>query len=108
MNAVSVAAGVLVVAAMALDVGLTVLHPTSTGPISHRVNREVWRLVRWTARTPRSRGVLNFAGPLATVTMMTGWLAGLWVGFALIYLPFVARFSSSGHARPGGLFAALS
>ena len=77
------------------------------GPISHRLNREVWRLVRQTARTTRSRGVLHFAGPLATVTMLMGWLAGLWVGFALIYLPFVAHFSSSVHTRPSGLFAAL-
>jgi hypothetical protein len=105
MTAVSVAAGTVLVLGMVLDIGLTVLHPTIEGPLSRRLNREVWRLVRVIAR--RRRRLLIFAGPLATVTMLISWLAGIWMGFALIYLPFASRFSSSVHFPDRGLFAAL-
>jgi hypothetical protein len=107
MNGVSVAAGIVVVLGMVLDIGLTVLHPTIEGPFSHRLNRQVWGLLRALARSLGRQRLLIFAGPLATVTMLISWLAGVWIGFALIYLPFISRFSSSVHFPHRGLFAAL-
>ena len=91
----------------ALDIGLTVLHPTIQGPLSHRLTRRIWRLIRGLALLLRAPRLLIFAGPMATVALLFAWLAGLWIGFAVLYLPFVDHFSSSVHFSHKGIFAAL-
>ena len=107
MNVVAVTAGVVVVFAIAIDMALTVLHPTIRGAFSHRLTRGLWRLIRALAVLTGSRRILTFAGPLATVALFLAWLAGLWLGFGLIYLPFADHFSASVHFASRGLFAAL-
>ncbi len=107
MNVVSVTAGVAIVFGIALDMALTVLHPTIRGAFSHRLTRGLWRLIRALSVVTGSRRVLTFAGPLATVALFVSWLGGLWLGFALIYLPFVDQFSSTVHLVHKGVFTAL-
>jgi Ion channel len=107
MNVVSVTAGVAIVFGIALDMALTVLHPTIRGAFSHRLTRGLWRVVRAVSIATRSRRALTFAGPLATVGLFISWLGGLWLGFALIYLPFVDQFSATVHFAHRGAFAAL-
>lgn len=82
MDALLIAAGAIVVAAVGWDIALTLLHPAARGPLSDRVNRLAWRLVRATSRTRRT---LSYAGPLAIGANMLMWVLGLWLGFALIY-----------------------
>ena len=82
MDALLIVAGALVVAAVGLDIALTLLHPAARGPLGDRVNRLAWSLVRATSRTRRT---LSYAGPLAIATNMLMWVAGLWLGFALVY-----------------------
>jgi hypothetical protein len=41
-----VGAGAVLVAAVAVDLWLTVLHPSVRGPISYRVERVAWGVVR--------------------------------------------------------------
>jgi hypothetical protein len=92
---------------IALDMALTVLHPTIRGAFSHRLTRGLWRAIRALALLTDSRRILTFAGPLTTVALFFSWLAGLWLGFALIYLPFMDSFSASVQFGHRGLFAAL-
>ena len=74
---------------VAWDIMLTLLHPTARGPLSYAANRATWSAARWISLTVlRGRG-LSFAGPLAVVMNVYAWVIGLWVGYALIYLPFV-------------------
>lgn len=82
MDALLVAAGALVVAAIGWDIALTLLHPAARGPLGDRANRWAWRLVR---AFSRSRRVLSYAGPLAMAANMLLWVVGLWLGFALVY-----------------------
>ena len=77
-----IAAGVVVTAAVGWDIALTLLHPSARGPLSYRANRTAWTLVR---ALSRSRRVLSYAGPLAMATSVLTWVAGLWLGFALVY-----------------------
>jgi hypothetical protein len=107
VNVVAVTAGVAMVFGIALDMALTVLHPTIRGAFSHRLTRGLWRLIRSLSVLTRSRRVLTFAGPLATIALFVAWLSGLWLGFALIYLPFVDQFSATVHFGHRGIFAAL-
>jgi hypothetical protein len=107
MKVVSVIAGVAIVLGIALDMALTVLHPTIRGAFSHRLTRGLWRAIRAVSVATRSRRVLTFAGPLATVALFVAWLGGLWLGFALIYLPFIDQFSATVHFATRGIFAAL-
>jgi hypothetical protein len=64
------------------DIALTLLHPAARGPVGDRANRWAWRLVR---AVSRSRRVLSYAGPLAMAAHMLLWVAGLWLGFTLVY-----------------------
>jgi hypothetical protein len=107
VSAISVICGVVIVLLVAVDIGLTVLHPTIPGPISHRVTRATWRVVRRSAVVLRARRVLSFGGPLATISLLLWWLAGFWIGFALIYLPYMPRFSASVHFGHQSVFDAL-
>jgi hypothetical protein len=72
--------GTVMVLLVALDIGLTVLHPTVRGPLSLWLTRIVWRVLRHAAP--------SLVGPVALGLTFAVWVGGLWVGFALIYLPF--------------------
>lgn len=107
IGSVAVIAGVALIAAVLMDMGLTVLHPTIRGPVSHRVTRLVWRLARAVARASGRRVVLEFAGPLVIVSLLATWIVGLWLGFGLVLVPSIAHFSSSVRLGHSGLLAAL-
>ena len=107
MSELAVIAGVALIATVLVDMGLTVLHPTIRGPLSHRLTRLVWRLARAVARVSGRRVVLEFAGPLVTVSLLATWIVGLWLGFGLVLVASIGHFSSSVHLGHSGLLAAL-
>jgi Ion channel len=81
------------VALVAWDIMLTLFHPAARGPLSYSANRATWRVTRGLSlRLLGGRG-LNYAGPFAVVVNLLAWVLGLWLGFALIYLPYVDSFS---------------
>ncbi len=93
MTTLSLLAGVALVVLVAWDIMLTLFHPAARGPLSYATNRITWLAARGAAlRLLRGRG-LNYAGPLAVVTNLLAWVVGLWLGFALIYLPYIDSFS---------------
>ena len=107
MNVLAVTVGIAIVLGIAMDMALTVLHPTIRGAFSHRLTRGLWRMIRALSVATGSRRMLTFAGPLATVALFVAWLGGLWLGFGLVYLPFVDQFSSTVHFAHRGIFTAL-
>jgi hypothetical protein len=96
VSVVSVATGTLVVGLVALDIGLTVLHPAARGPLSYWANRVTWRATRTVTLRLLGGRLLSFAGPLAMAVNVATWLTSLWIGYALIYLPFVDELSFDG------------
>lgn len=107
VSEVALIAGAVLIATVLVDMGLTVLHPTIRGPVSHRLTRLVWRVARAAARATGRRVALEFAGPLVTVSLLAAWIVGLWLGFGLVLIPSIAHFSSSIRLGHGGLLAAL-
>lgn len=93
MTALSLIAGAALLALVALDVWLTVLHPTWRGPLSSTVIRAVWRLMRAMAGWTRREGPLLVAAPVAMACQFVSWLLCVWVGFALLYLPWIDSFA---------------
>lgn len=93
MGALSVVAGSLLVLAVAWDIALTILHPSARGPLAYQANRATWGAVRAVALRSRRQRILSYAGPLALAVNVAGWIVVLWIGFALVYLPFVAHFA---------------
>ncbi len=87
------ALGALVVAFVAVDVVLTVLHPEVEGPLSRLVLRAIWSATRTAGSLTGSQAVLTFGAPVALVAQFAGWVIGLWLGFALIYLPSIESFA---------------
>ena len=78
---------------MSGDIAVTLLHPTARGPLSYVTNRLTWSVVRGiTLRLLGGRG-LSYAGPMAVITNLSGWVLVMWFGYALVYLPSVERFS---------------
>ena len=102
-------AGAALVVLVSWDSLLTQLHPTARGALSSLTNRATWRVVRGASlRVLGGRG-LSYAGPLAVVTNLLGWVLGMWVGYALVYLPSIEAFSFDPSTQFGdkGLLEAL-
>ena len=79
MSVLAVTVGIVIVLGVAVDMALTVLHPTIRGAFSHRLTRGLWRIIRALSVTTGSRRLLTFAGPLATVALSSrGWAAFGW------------------------------
>jgi voltage-gated potassium channel Kch len=95
MSGVMIAAGVALLLLGLWDTAVTVLHPVRRGPLSYAISRGTWLVVRTLSRRLGNTRLLSFAGPAAMAGGFFGWVGGLWVGFALIYLPFIDRFSYS-------------
>lgn len=89
ISSAALPAGVVIVVVVIVDVVLTTLHPARAGPFSAATRRSTWRMLSRVARLPRPRFLLGFAGPISVAANILGWIGGLWVGFALVYLPSV-------------------
>lgn len=93
MSLLAVVVGSLMTVLVAVDIMITLLHPTARGPVSYVANRATWSATKTVSRLLlRGRGV-SYAGPLAVVTNVLAWVALFWLGFALVYLPFIGSFS---------------
>jgi hypothetical protein len=77
------------------DTALTVLHPSRRGPLSYAISRGTWIVVRTLSHRRGWARLLTFAGPAAMAGGFLGWIGSLWLGFALVYLPFIDRFAYS-------------
>ena len=93
MTAISIALGAAIIALVAWDIFLTILHPSARGPLSYAANRLSWAAMRDLATALRLRRLLPWAGPFAMAANVLVWVGGLWLGYALVYLPFVADLS---------------
>jgi hypothetical protein len=95
MHGAMIAAGSCLLLLGLWDTALTVLHPARRGPLSYAISRGTWLVVRTLSRRLDAMRLLTFAGPAAMAGGFFGWVGGLWLGFALVYLPFIDRFSYS-------------
>ena len=80
MDWIAGGAGALIVLVVGTDIALTVLHPTVRGPLTMRITRLTWFVLR--------RVSARLVGPSALALTFVAWIGGLWLGFALIFLPF--------------------
>ena len=86
--------GAALIAVSLLDVGLTVLHVQAESPVSVRLNRAVWALMRGVgAPLPESTRdrLLAWGFPLMVAATVALWIALYIAGFALLYLPLMER-----------------
>src|SRR5215218_285235 len=83
--------GAALVALAMADVFMTVLYArVGTGPLSHRLARWGWAVVRRAARLLPKGGkdcLLSYFGPAYLVVLLSLWLGLLLVGFTLIAWP---------------------
>jgi hypothetical protein len=77
--------GVALIAFLARDVFLTLLHHEGRGALGPVIERGVWRVARRMAR--RGTGPLVAAGPLIVTAVLVSWIAIAVLGWALIYWP---------------------
>jgi hypothetical protein len=78
---------------VAWDITLTLLHPTARGPLSYVANRLTWVGVRGFSLRLFGGRWLSYAGPVAVAGNVLAWVFVLWIGYALVYLPFIDSFS---------------
>jgi voltage-gated potassium channel Kch len=81
--------GVAIVAVVFVDVLLTTLHPSRPGPFSAGIRRLTWRILSHLSHGQRHAGILGWSGPVIVASNILAWIGGLWLGYALIYLPSV-------------------
>jgi hypothetical protein len=77
--------GFVLIAFLARDVFLTLLHHESRGALGPLIERGVWRAARSMAR--RGNGPMVAAGPLIVTAVLVAWIAIAVLGWALIYWP---------------------
>jgi len=108
VTALTLLVGVLLILAVFTDAFRTVLLPTSTAPVTNVVARGLWRAARRVPARHRPPA-LRSVGPTALVLTLVAWLAGLLVGFALVYLPAVEglAYSADVHFADRGFPEAL-
>lgn len=80
----------------------TLVVSAGAGPVSKRVLPLIWRLALRLHRTDTRSTVLTATGPLLLVLTLLLWVAGLWVGWTLIFLS-----GQSVVGQPGGVPASL-
>jgi hypothetical protein len=102
VDVILICAGVAIVVVVSLDVVLTTLHPSARGPVSPRLDAVAWQSARLLVRATRRRRALSLAGPFAVLLTIGAWVFGLWLGFALVYLPSVGEFPVSEGVAFGG------
>lgn len=97
--------GATMVVTVAWDVVLTTIHPGLEGRLSRFANRASWRAARGLVRVTGKERLLGWSGPGAMVLNFVLWLAGLLLGYALVYVPFLGQFR--GVPQPQGFVDAL-
>lgn len=97
--------GCLLIALVAFDVFRTVLLPSARGLVDRGWVRLLWRI----ATLLPGQWARQAAGPLSVALTIASWLALLWMGFGLVYLPAVGSlgYSSDVTFQGSDLIAAL-
>ncbi|SCG62329.1 Ion channel [Micromonospora halophytica] len=82
-----VTVGLLVVGAILVDAALTTLSLAGrAGPVTRRVSQGMWRLIRRLAgRGPRRHRWLRWSGTSVLMATFAAWVAGLWLGWSLVF-----------------------
>lgn len=87
----SSALGIVLLGLVAFDIWATVLHPGLESPLSNRFHRTGWRIIRGTAAyLPRGAVLLQAGLPLLVAGLISLWLLLIFLGFAALYLPWLA------------------
>ena len=82
-----VTAGVLLLALLSVDVVLTTLGAgVRSGPVTGRLTRGLWRLVRVPWRRRGSAAAIQHAGPALLMVVLLTWVVLLWLAWTLIFL----------------------
>ncbi len=83
--------GLVLVALVAWDAAVTVLHPDAEGLLAKNIRRAVWRLaVLLRACLPRvDRHVLGLAGPVIVAMTFVGWIVLMTFGITLVVWPML-------------------
>lgn len=76
--------GAALVLTVIRDIFHTLFNPSKQGDLSEWIARSIWRTFRRVL--PRA---LNYAGPVAFISIVGYWTASVILGFALIYLPYL-------------------
>jgi hypothetical protein len=94
--------GLVIIAAILWEVFADLFHPADSGALSDRIARSLFSALR-------GRRFFPVAGPFALLSTIAVWVAGLVVGFALVYVArYPGAFRSSTGAAPSGAEPLLS
>ncbi|SMB82795.1 potassium channel family protein [Deinococcus hopiensis] len=110
MSVLTLLAGVLLLLLLLRDVYVTVFVARGpAGPITGRLYVYAWQLWHrlFGHSTPEARRRLSHLGPLLVPLTILIWAFVLWLGFALIFLPYARQFQLDGAAPFPGWFNAL-
>lgn len=105
LSAVLPLLGAAIIVAVGWDAILTTIHPARDGAIARFAGRVSWRSIHTLVRVTGRTSLRSWVGPGAMALNFAIWLAGPLLGYALIYLPFLAEFQ--GRSNPRGLVDAI-
>lgn len=86
MGTALIAAGVALIVAAFADAALTtVTAGNGGGPMTSRLSRSTWRVLRRLSGT-RTSGLLPYAGSIVLLLTVGAWVLLLWAGWSLVFL----------------------
>ena len=86
MSAILAILGVIIITCISLDLILTTIHSGGAGFIAGPLSAWIFHSVKVICGNNRSHWLLNYAGLIVVFVVLTFWVAGLWIGFDLLYL----------------------
>ncbi|MFA0963441.1 ion channel [Roseivirga sp. BDSF3-8] len=86
MNYLFLIIGILLLMIVFTDFFLTVISVSGAGLVSSRLSGYVCDVFLWVGEKSGQRVVLKYAGAIITLTLITWWILGLWLGFYLLLL----------------------
>jgi hypothetical protein len=103
-NGLLIAAGVVLLGLVAVDVLATTLTiGTTAGPFTRRVLGLAWRVMLRLHRRGRGRRWLSTAGVVLLVVTVAVWVAMIWAGWSLVFLGGDGAVVASDTGRPAGV-----
>ncbi|MFP8959172.1 potassium channel family protein [Streptomyces nanhaiensis] len=99
---VGVLGGALVVLVLADAVVTTLSMVTTTGPVSGRVARGVWRLFLAAGTRSSRGGILRWSGTCTLLATFLTWAVLLWAGWFLVFTAYESAVVASTTSTPAG------
>lgn len=86
MNILLIIVGVLILAAVLLDMFNTIIHLNGAGYLSEALSEFIWKIFFRLAKGDGNNRILNLCGAIILLALIFMWISLIWLGYSLIFI----------------------